>query len=189
MFMSRPWVTLNKKLAYQNPFMSIWKHQVRRDNGVGGNYYVLERSVAGRYFSIIIPLTDKFETILVGQYRYPVGCYSWEFPMGHAEGRNFLETAKIELKEETGIEAGFWQKIGRFFVAPGYSSEKAEVFVAKDLSFGEPKPTETEILQIRKSSVEQVKKMIENGEIFDGPTIAAYCLLTFYLKKMQEKNL
>ena len=132
--MSNSWDFVGKKREYKNPFMEIWRHEVIRSNGYKGPYYVLERGIAGRYFSIVIPLAKDLKTILVGQYRYPVGYYSWEFPMGHAEGLDFLETARIELKEETGIEAVSWKKIGRFFTAPGHSSEIAEVFVAKDLS-------------------------------------------------------
>lgn len=175
------WTTLSKKREYTNPFMAIWRHEVIRDNGHRGPYYVLERDTAGRYFSIIIPLTKDLKTVLVGQYRYPVGYYSWEFPMGHAEGKDFLETAKIELREETGIEAATWEKIGSFFTAPGYSSEAAQVFVAKDISFGQKKISETEVLETKTVLISNVKEMIKKGRILDGPTIVAYHYLEIYL--------
>ena len=182
--MNKKWQTVNKVKEYSNPYMEIFKHKVVRSNGNKKPYYVLERNIAGDWFTIIIPLIANKETFLVGQYRYPVKEYSWEFPMGHASGKNYLETAKIELKEETGITAKKWQKIGFFHTAPGHSSEKAAVFVAFDLVFGKSSPTETEDLEIKKVSINKVGQMIKKGEILDGPTIVAYHYLQSYLKNL-----
>lgn len=182
--MKKFWKTLSKKKEYSNPFMEVWEHEIIRPNGEKGSYYVLERDIAGTYFSIAIPLTDEFDTFLVRQYRYPIGLYSWEFPMGHAKVRkeDFLEVAKIELKEETGIIAKTWKKIGRFFTAPGHSSEQAQVFVAMDLTVGKAKGLGTEILEVKKINILQVNEMIKKGKIIDGQTIVAYYYLELYLK-------
>lgn len=163
--------------------MEIWKHDVIRSNGNQRPYYVLDRDLQGAKFSIIIPLTDNNETFLVGQYRYPVEYYSWEFPMGHAIGKNFLEVAKIELKEEVGIVANKWVEIGQFYTAPGHSSEKAGVFIAKDLTFQENNPSGEEIIVVDRMSVKKVKQMIDKGMILDGPTIVAYHYLEVYLER------
>lgn len=168
--------------------MEVWRHEIIRPNGEKSPYYVLERSVAGTYFSIAIPLTDELDTFLVGQYRYPIESYSWEFPMGHAKPQKegFLEVAKIELFEETGILARRWRKIGQFATSPGHSSEEAQVFLATDLTFGRAEGLGTEISEVKKINVLKVGEMVRSGKIFDGPTIAAYHYLELYLK---EKNL
>ena len=45
---------------------------------------------------------------LVGQWRFPLGRYSWEIPEGGAEpGEAPLACAKRELEEETGLSVGF----------------------------------------------------------------------------------
>lgn len=165
--------TLSSKIVYSNPFMRIREDDVIRPNGVRAPYFVLERG----QFSIIIPLTKKNEIYLVGQYRYAVDFYSWEFPMGFVEGLKPLAIARQELKEETGLIAKKWDLLGKFHVAPGHSSQKAYVFVAQDLVEGEKEPEENEFLEVKKVSLNQVGEMIKKGKILDGPTIVAYHFL------------
>ena len=173
----RKWKTLSSRIVYRNPFFRIREDDVVRPNGIRAPYFVLERES----FSIIIPLTKRGETYLVGQYRYPVKKYSWEFPMGLVEGKSPLETAKIELREETGLRAGKFCQIGSFYVANGHSNQRAYVFVAQDLTEGEPEPEENEFLEIKKISLKEMGEMIKKGEILDGPTIVAYHFLEGYL--------
>lgn len=170
----KKWRMLSSKTVYKNPFMKIRKDKVVRPNGVAAPYYVLDRPSS---FSIIIPLDKNLKTYLVGQYRYPTNFYSWEFPMGGVSGLSPLKMAKRELKEETGLLAKKWQKIGQFQVAPGHCSQEAFVFVACELKQGEPEPEENEFLEVKKMSIKRVGEMIAEGKILDGPTIVAYHLL------------
>lgn len=179
--MSKDWQTLRKIKEYSNPFMEIWKHDVIRPNGNNRPYYVLERGIQKAKFSIAIPITQSGETFLVGQYRYPVKYYSWEFPMGHAIGKTFLDAAKIELREETGITSKKWIEIGRFYTAGGHSSEEACVFLAKDLTYQKSNPLDEEIIKVTEVSIKNIRKMIDDGKILDGPTIVAYHYLEAYL--------
>lgn len=169
----KDWKTLSSKIVYGNSFLRIREDDVVRPNGVRAPYYVLERQP----FSIIIPLTKKDETYLVCQYRYPVKRYSWEFPMGNADGRSALETAKAELKEETGLKAKKYHQIGSFFVANGHSNQRAHVFIAQQLVEGKAEPEQNEFLEVKKMPIKKVGEMISKAEILDAPTIVAYHLL------------
>lgn len=181
--MDKNWTILNKHRDYKNPFMEVWKYEVVRPNGFTGPYYVLKRDSKDVGFSIIIPLSNKSTVYIVGQYRFPVSYYSWEFPMGRVLGKNALEGAKIELMQEVGLLAKNWEKIGMFYTAPGHSSEKATIFIARDFTIGENKPERGEILKIKEVTINEIGDMIDKGEILDGPTIVAYHLLQSYLKK------
>lgn len=179
------WNTLSSKLIHENPFMRLVAYDVVRPNGYRGPYYVLERTD----YAMIIPLTEKNETYLVGQYRYPIKKYSWEFPSGSVIGKSQRETARIELEEETGIHASKWTLIGRFCGAPGHNRQKTKVFVAQDLIQKKAQPEQNELLEIKKLPIVQVGEMIVQGKIIDGPTICAYHLLEVYWKKNYNKNL
>jgi ADP-ribose pyrophosphatase len=161
-------------LEYKNPFMHVYREEVIRPTGIQKPYWVLDR---GGDFSIIIPIFPDDTTILVGQYRVPTRTYLWEFSMGMVEGATPLKTAKQELCEETGYRAKKWQKIGKFYLAPGFSGQKSHVFIATELSEGESQPEEDEFIDVKRVSLTAVKKMIRVGKIIDGPTIIAFHLL------------
>jgi ADP-ribose pyrophosphatase len=63
--------------------------------------------------------------------------------------------------------------LGKFFQVPGYSSEVIHLFLAKDLFHAPLKPDADEFLNVRPIKVDAVYKMVKNGEIQDGKTLAA----------------
>lgn len=174
------WKTLGSKLIYTNPYYTLIEEDVVRPNGNRAPYYILERP----HFSIIIPITAENDTYLVGQYRYAVSEYSWEFPMGAVSNKSSLEIAKIELSEETGLLANDWKRIGKLNIAPGYSRQKAYVYLAKQLTQRKSHPEQNEFLKVKKISLSKVRDLIANGKILDGPTICAYYFLEIYLKNL-----
>lgn len=180
--MKYKWKTNKVTQEYSNPYYKFSRHDVLLPSGVSTAYYVCQRTKSQDLFSIVIPITDKEETYLVGQYRYPVNFYSWEFPMGNALATSFLRAAQTELKEETGIVAKYWEKIGEYFVAPGYNTQKASVYIAKNLKHGKTKRSKSELLEVKRIQITQVFSMINKGIIKDGPTIAAAHYLYNYLK-------
>ncbi len=105
--------------------------------------------------------------------------------MGGSEGQNLLVAAKRELQEETGLIANTWQQIGKFETANGFSDQVGVVFVAKNLhDSSEHEQAEEGITDCKAFSYTKLKQMIRDGEILDGPTIAALYLseLHGYLK-------
>lgn len=58
-------------------------------------------------FAVIVALDERGRLLLVRQYRPPVAAVTLELPAGHIErGETPEETARKELIEETGYEAG-----------------------------------------------------------------------------------
>ena len=52
----------------------------------------------------VLPIEADGSVHLVGQWRFPLGRYSWEMPEGGAEpGEDALDCADRELAEETGL--------------------------------------------------------------------------------------
>lgn len=170
---------ISEKLEYKNPFMQVYREEVIRPNGTKRPYWVLDR---GGDFSVIIPLFPDNTTTLVGQYRVPTGKFLWEFPMGMVKDATPLKTAKQELREETGLRAKKWKKIGFFYLAPGFSGQRSHIFIASDLTQGKSEPEDDEYITTKRVSLGKVKEMIRKGSIVDGPTIIAFHMY-------QENNL
>jgi ADP-ribose pyrophosphatase len=71
-----------------------------------------------------LPVFEDCTIALVRQWRYPLGRYSMEIPAGRIEnGRSPEETGLRELEEEMGLRAREMQKLGEFYVAPGWCEE------------------------------------------------------------------
>ena len=104
-----PWSIVSQKDVYDNPWIHVTEYDVINPSGGKGIY----GKVHFKNIAIgIIPLDDELNTWLVGQYRFTLNQYSWEIPAGGGVfGIDPLESAKRELREETGLLADKWTKV------------------------------------------------------------------------------
>ncbi len=165
-----PWITLETKKIYDNPWITVEEDQVLNPSGNPGIY----GRVQFKNIAIgIIPLDENLNTWMVGQYRYSLREYSWEIPMGGGPlSIAPLESAKRELKEETGLSAKTWQNILKIHTSNSVTNEYGYVYMATDLQFGAPEFEETEDLVIRKLPFSEILQMVMNNEITDSLSIA-----------------
>jgi ADP-ribose pyrophosphatase len=127
--------------------------------------------------AVITPVDDKDRVLLVRQFRLPAEKMLWELPAGRLDpGESPLQTAKRELKEETGFKARKWAKLGTFWPSPGYVDEKMHLFLARDLTEGEQTPTEDERIEWNWFSRKELKKLIRAEKIQDAKTMIGYFL-------------
>lgn len=165
-----PWTTVSIQEMYDNPWLKVSEHQVVTPTGEPGIYgkVSFKNKAVG-----IIPLDKEDHTWLVGQYRYCLDQYSWEIPMGGSPlGTDPVETAQRELKEETGISAGQFQEILHVHTTNSVTDEEGWVYLATELSFGEPEFDHTEQLEIRRLSFDEALEMARTGEITDAMSVA-----------------
>jgi 8-oxo-dGTP pyrophosphatase MutT (NUDIX family) len=166
-----PWKTLASEIVYESGWILVKKHQVLNP----ANNPALYSTIHFKNKAIgVIPLDENYNTWIVGQFRYPTNCYSWEIPEG---GGNihvpYVESAARELLEETGIKAEKYTEIMRMHLSNSASDEEAIVFVAQKLSYHTAAPEETEVLQVKKLSFNELYSMVHEGKITDAISIAA----------------
>jgi len=165
------------RVVYENPWVSIREDRVVRPDGGEGVYVVVDKPPS----AVVIPLQDD-GVWLVEQFRHPVGRRCWELPQGSADGEGPQDPAllaRLELREETGLEAGSLEHLGRLLFLPGLSSQAFDVFVARDLTPGEPRPAPEE-LGMRAAWFEssRFEELVLDGTIQDAATAAAWGLLS-----------
>ncbi len=165
------WITKSSELVYESAWIAVNKHQTVNPAGNPAIYSV----VNFKNLAIgILPLSEDGFTWLVGQWRYPLNAYSWEIPEGGGPlGEAPIETAKRELKEETGIVAKQFQEIMQLHLSNSATDEHAYVFLATELSFEEAEPEESEDLQVKKIHINDAYQMVLDGEITDAISVAA----------------
>jgi len=100
-----------------------------------------------------------------------------ELPAGSLdEGESPEACAARELREETGYAARKLEKVGEFFLAPGYSTEKMSVFIARELYAAPLQADADEFLDLVRLPLEEALRAAENGEIPDAKSLAALYL-------------
>jgi ADP-ribose pyrophosphatase len=168
---NNPWKTLKSEQVYESAWIKVTKHDCLNPADKPAIYSV----VHFKNLAIgIIPLDEENNTWLVGQWRYPLNAYSWEIPEGGGQLEvNPLDSAKRELKEETGIIAQELTEIMRLHLSNSATDELAIVFVAKNLSFENSEPEESEILQVKKVHINEAYEMVCRTEITDAISVAA----------------
>jgi 8-oxo-dGTP pyrophosphatase MutT (NUDIX family) len=176
-----PWQTLGSRQVYVNPWIRVREDQVLRPDGQPGIYGVVEFQ---NYALGIVPLADNGDTWLVGQWRYPLGLYSWEIPEGGGSlSAPILESAQRELSEETGLTAVLWTDLGSLHLSNSVSDEVGRVFLAQDLTLGEAEPEGDEVLVLRRLPFEEAYAMAMDGRITDGLSIIGLTRAAYYLRR------
>ncbi|WP_428897319.1 ADP-ribose pyrophosphatase [Parelusimicrobium proximum] len=127
--------------------------------------------------SAVLPITDKGEIVLVQQYRYPIGCTTWELPAGKIEkGQTPLSCAKAELEQEAGYKAVKLKKMLTFFPCCAFSNEILHIYKAENLKPGKQHLDKDEFLNVKKFTMKQIDSMFKKGQIVDAKTIIALSL-------------
>jgi 8-oxo-dGTP pyrophosphatase MutT (NUDIX family) len=165
------WKTLDSKRIYDSPWITVFEDNVINPKGgrnIYGHVHFKNKAVA------IVPLDDEGNTWIVGQDRYTTKEYTWEVPMGGSDpGEEPIDTARRELKEETGLTAATLTPIMRLHTSNSITDEEGFVFVARDLKVGETNFDDMEDLAIRKLPLTEAIDMVVQGEITDAISVAA----------------
>jgi 8-oxo-dGTP pyrophosphatase MutT (NUDIX family) len=164
-----PWTRQSRALAYENDWIQVHHDEVTRPDGIPGVYGVVHyrsRSVG------IVAIDARDRVLLVGQYRYALGAYSWEIPAGgSAHGEDTLDAAHRELKEETGYTADSMRLLVRAYMSNSISDEEGYCYLARSLHEGKASPEGSEAIQLRWLELGEVLRAISSGEISDALTI------------------
>jgi 8-oxo-dGTP pyrophosphatase MutT (NUDIX family) len=166
-----PWTRRTRRVAYENPWITIWHDEVIRPDGAPGIYGVVHFAnlAVG-----VIALDDAGRVLLVGQHRYALDVYSWEIPEGGVPtGESPQDGARRELREETGIEASDWSELARCHLSNSVSDEEAVLYLATGLTQGVATPEGTESLAVRWLPFDEVLAMTMDGRISDVMTVVA----------------
>ncbi|MEO9475154.1 MAG: NUDIX hydrolase [Cyclobacteriaceae bacterium] len=158
-------------MIYENPWLRLDEDEVINPGGGISHYgkvHFKNMAIA------VIPLDEDQNTWIVGQWRYTLNEYSWEVPMGGGPlGVSKLESAKRELKEETGLTAEKWTEFMKVHTSNSVTDEVGYAFLAEGLTEGETEFDETEDLEIKKLPFKELHEMALDGRVTDGLSIAA----------------
>lgn len=167
---NNPWKILDSEVKYENNWIQVVHQNVLNPSGGKGIYGTVNfKNIAVG----VVPIDKDGNTWLVGQYRFPLNEYSWEIPEGGCPvGEEVLDTAKRELKEETGLIAQNWSLISKLHTSNSVCNEIAYIFLAEEITQSESQPEDTEQLQVKKVSLKEALEMVLADKITDSMSVA-----------------
>jgi ADP-ribose pyrophosphatase len=115
-------------------------------------------------FSIIVPVLDDDRLVFIWNYRHPIQGWDGEDPESGA---------KRELKEETGYSGRSWKSLGWLHTLPGISSQRAHVFLARQLKKGRMSREPYEYMKIKVLNAKSAYRLLWTGKIIHSPTVSA----------------
>jgi ADP-ribose pyrophosphatase len=130
----------------------------------------------------LVPVDEQGFIWFIRQYRHAARGEILELPAGVIEDDEPPDQcARRELREETGMAATYLEKLGEFFLAPGYSTEYMYVYLARGLSPAPLPQDEDEIISTEKISIKRAYQLAKQGAIQDAKSLAALLLLRSHL--------
>lgn len=168
---------ISSKEIFKGRILNVYCDEVLLPNGHKSTRELIRHCKA----SAVLAFDDSNNVILEKQFRYPYNDVLVEIPAGKADKEEDpLITAKRELLEETGFEADDITLLGEYYPSVAYTDEVIYLYEARSLKKKEQHLDADESLSYYFVSFDEFKKMILDGKIKDGKTLAA---LTYYLLK------
>jgi ADP-ribose pyrophosphatase len=165
---------LERRPIHQGRIVDLGMDTVRYPDGSVGELEMIHHSGAAAVLPLLSePGGDDPLVLLVRQYRYASGGYLYEVPAGRPdrEGEPWESCARRELREETGMEAGWLRYLTAIWTTPGFTDEKIHLYLAGDLTAGETKYDADEFMELVRMPMSEALRMVREGEITDGKTI------------------
>lgn len=171
-----PYTVTDRKLLFDSPWIRLREDRFHHRKGVDGRYPIcgFRRTACG-----VLALDEQDQVILVGQWRYPLECYSWEIVEGGGEEHESpFECIQRELGEEANLRADVWEPLAYSNLSNSSTDEEAFLFLASGLSEAQGhQPDEEEELRVHREPFEQCLRRVLAGEISDGLTVIALLAL------------
>jgi len=136
------------------------------------DFYVLE----SKDWVNVIPLTPANEVVLVRQYRHGTRALTLEIPGGLVESADSPEqSARRELREETGYEARATISLGAVHPNPAFLNNQCHTYLALDVVLaGDQEQDEKEDIEVVLRPLHDLPRSIREGEITHSLVIAAF---------------
>ncbi len=170
-------------LATEDLYRTDWVMALRLDeihapeNAQSFQRLVLEHPGA----VIVLAVDDRRRAYCLWQYRHPAHRRFVELPAGllDADGESPEDTARRELREEAGLEAGAWTLLGSTWSSPGITSEVMHFFLARDLRDVDDdfeRTHEEAEMTGEWVPVAELRTAVLEGRVGDGPLVQALLL-------------
>ena len=165
--------TLSSRSVYRGRLLDVREDDVRLPDGkTARREYIVHPGAA-----VMLAMPDAQSVVMERQYRYPLREHLYELPAGKIDlGEDPLTTAQRELVEETGYRARDWRHLLTTYPVAGYSNERIELYLARDLEQVGRALDEGEFLEVLILPLAEAIDWVRTGRIKEAKTIMGLLL-------------
>lgn len=162
--------TLRSRTVYRGRLLHVLEDEVRLPDGRQARREYIRHPGA----VAMLPMPDERTVVLVRQYRYPPRRHFHEIPAGKIDpGEAPLEAGRRELREECGYEARTWRRLTTLDPCIGYSDERIELYLVRDLARVVSAPGDGEFIEALAVPLSEALEWVKARRITDAKTIVA----------------
>lgn len=173
---------LNRELRAQGTVIGLYKDTVEVNGHIAEWDYIHHDGAAA-----VVAVNDDGKLMMVRQYRNALDRFTLELPAGKLDepGEPTLECARRELEEETGYKSENFEYLLTVNTTVAFCNEKIDIYLARDLVQSFQNLDEDEEINVELWELEDLKKLIYEGKITDGKTVAG--IMTYAAKYCNHK--
>lgn len=162
-----PWQIVTQQIVYCDPWTSVRKDDVIRPDGKPGTYTVVDVKPG----VCVLAMDAENHVYLTQEFHYGVGRVTVEAVSGGIElDEDAQSTARRELQEELGIEAGEWVSLGTYDPFTANVVSPTELFLARQLTFGQHAQEGTEQIRCVQMTLRDAVQKVLDNEITHCPS-------------------
>ena len=165
-------VRLDRQLRYQGTILKIYEDTVIA-NGHKAYWDFIHHDGA----AAVLPVTEVGKILMVRQYRNALDRETLEIPAGKLDAPDEpkITCAYRELEEETGFRSDNLEYLISINTTVAFCDEAIDIFVARNLIPSHQHLDEDEVIDVEPWELEDLLKLIYEGKMTDGKTVAAIC--------------
>lgn len=161
---------IKRELVHEGVIIDVYTDYMQIPNGNTAKWDFIGHKGA----AAIVPVDQDGNIIMVRQYRNAIEKNTLEIPAGGLNpGEDMKTCATRELEEETGYRSEHVEHLIDLYTTVAFCNEKIGIYYTKDLIPSHQHLDEDEYVSIETYRLEELVKMIFDGVIEDGKTIAA----------------
>ncbi len=158
------WEILATTPVLSHPFLTVTMTQVRLPDGrIIDDWPIVHM----RDYIAVFAVDQQRRALVLEGYKHGLGRSSWQVVAGYVEtNEKPLETAKRELREETGYESDQWEHLGSFVVDLNRHGGTGHIYLARNVSrTQEPTDDDLERVTLKWASLAEIEDALRDGRV------------------------